>query len=146
MLFLFSGAKTNKNEQKLASARKCGSLFMRQTSHLQGFLCDRVLPASRFVVGLVRPSRRALLARDPIGLEVTRQDLLHAIFVHLLSLLRYRVGMKLWIHWHWSDVRVYAQVNTIRQVVFAAHRDDELPHASIVFDYMSANLGYRCAA
>jgi hypothetical protein len=54
--------------------------------------------------------------------------------------------MKLWIHWHWSDVRVYAQVNIIRQVVFAAHRDDELLHTSIVFDYMSANLGYRCAA
>jgi hypothetical protein len=98
------------------------------------------------VVGRVRPSRRALLARVPIGLDVTRQDLLHAILIHLLSLLRYRVGLKSWIHWHWCYARVYAQVNTIRQVVLATHRDDELPHTCIVFDDMCTNLSYRRAS
>ena len=63
-------------------------------TYLQFLRCASALPAICFVVGLVRLSLRALLALVPMRLDVVRQDFEHATVYHLLSLRRYRVGMK----------------------------------------------------
>lgn len=63
--------------------------------HLHFFTCESALPAICFVDALVRPLLRALLAIAPMRLDVVRQDFEHVTVNHLLSLRRYRVGMKL---------------------------------------------------
>ena len=82
-----------KDEQRLASAR-LGVVFMVPHYFLQFFRCESALPANFFVVALVRPSLRALLEMVPTCFDVVRQDFEHATVAHLLSLRRYRVGMK----------------------------------------------------
>lgn len=91
------GLYAKKNGQRLASARHELNLSMR-CYFLQFLRCASALPAIFFVVALVRPSLRALLAMVPMRLDVVRQDFGQGIADHLLSLRRYRVGMKIFFN------------------------------------------------
>ena len=89
-------ALCEKSGQRLASARH--GLTLHMVCYLLQFLrCASALPAIFFVVVLVRPSLRALLAMVPMRLDVVRQDFEQGIAIHLLPLRRYRVGMKCYL-------------------------------------------------
>lgn len=137
--------KNIKNEQRLASARQ-SLIFMVSHYFLQVFRCESALPASFFVVALVRPSLRALLAMVPTFFDVVRQDFEHVTDNHLLPLRRYRVGLKSWIDRHRFDVGVDSQFLIVRQVMSLAHRNNVLSHARVFFNYVGAHSGGFAAA
>jgi len=126
-----------KNEQRLASARRLSVLMAMPYLHLLRWA--RAAPASVFSFLLERLLPRVLPASLATRFEVTRHDLGHGILDHLLSLRRYRVGLKSWIDWHWFDVGVNPQFLVVRQVVLLAHRNNILSHACVFFNYVSAN-------
>ena len=96
--------KNIKNEQRLASARQLSVLMNRP--YLQLLRWESAVAASVFFSLLERLSPRVLPASLPTRSEVTRHDLGHGILGHLLSLRRYRVGLKSWIDRHRFDVGI----------------------------------------
>lgn len=133
-----------KNEQRLASARQLSVLMTRPYLHL--LLWESAVAASIFFSLLERLSPRVLPASFPTRSEVTRHDLGHGILDHLLSLLRYRVGLKSWIDRHRFDVGVDSQFLIVRQVMSLAHRNNVLSHARVFFNYVGAHSGGFAAA
>lgn len=95
--------------------------------------------ASVFFSLLERLSLRALPASLPTLFEVTRHVLEHGILDHLLSLRRYRAGLKSWINRHRFDVGVDLQFLFVYQVMSLAHRNYVLAHARVLFNDVCAN-------
>lgn len=126
-----------KNEQRLASARQLSVLMTRPYLHLLRW--ESAVAARVFFSLLERLSRRTLPASLPTCFEVTRHVLGHGIFDHLLSLRRYRVGLKSWINRHRFDVGIDPKLLVVHQVVSLAHWDNVLSHARVFFNYVSTN-------
>ena len=114
--------------------------------YLHFFRCERTLPANFFVVALVLLSLRALLASVPTCFDVVRHDFEHAISNHLLSLRRYRVGLKSWIYGHRNNAGIYFKFLVVCKIMMLAHWNNVLFHSRVFFSYMGTNCGCFCAS
>ena len=85
------------------------------------------------MVVLVLLSLSALLASVPTCFDVVRHDFEHAISNHLLSLRRYRVGLKSWIYGHRNNAGIYFKFLVVCKIMMLAQWNNVLFHSRVFF-------------